>query len=41
MTILSLKDKRDDLVIVPQDLVMLIAPWGSVTPPSKITVMRR
>lgn len=37
MTILSLKDKNDDLVIVPQDLAMLIAPHGTAIP-DKITV---
>lgn len=37
MTILSLKDKNDDLVVVPQDLAMLIAPRGTAIP-STITV---
>lgn len=37
MTILSLKDKQDTLVVVPQDMAILIAPWGTPIPP-KITV---
>lgn len=37
MTILSLKDKNDSLLVVPQDLAMLIAPHGTEIP-EKITV---
>ncbi|RJO74172.1 hypothetical protein D5S18_18640 [Nocardia panacis] len=37
MTILQFKDKNDSLVIVPQDLACLVAPYGTAIPP-KLTV---